>query len=93
VLDDDRRLTDDLVAVAQHRDRRRRPQLGQLGAVEIALLFEDAVGDALLVERDQNLLAVEREGMRVEGCPPGRDRSRFRCSRRSAGCSASGCSL
>jgi hypothetical protein len=67
VLDDDRRLTDDLLAVVQHRDRRRWPQLGQLGAVEIALLLEDVVGDALLVERDENLLTVEREGMLVEG--------------------------
>jgi hypothetical protein len=36
VLDDDRRLADDAVAVAQHRDGGGRPQRGQLGAVEVA---------------------------------------------------------
>jgi hypothetical protein len=66
MLDDDRALADHLVAVAQHRDRRGRPQLRQLGTVEVALLLEDVVGDAQLVERDQNLLAVEREGVLVE---------------------------
>jgi hypothetical protein len=44
-------------------DRRRRPQLGQLGAVEVALLLEDVVGDALLVERDPG-----PSGSRAQGC-------------------------
>ena len=67
MLDDDRTLADHLVAIPQYRDGRRRPQLGQLGAVEIALLLKDVVGDAQLVERDQDLLAVEREGVLIEG--------------------------
>ena len=50
VLDDDRGLTDHLVAVAQHRDRRRRPQLGQVSAAEVTLLLEHVVLDAELVD-------------------------------------------
>ena len=40
--------------------------VGQLRAFEVTLLLEDLVSHALLVERDQDLLAVEREGMLVE---------------------------
>jgi hypothetical protein len=57
----------DPVAVAQHRDGGGRPQRGQLGAAEVTLLLADLVGDAELVQRDQDLLAVQREGVLVEG--------------------------
>jgi len=52
MLDDDRGLADHFVAIAQHRDGRGRPQLRQLGAVEVALLLEDIVGHAQLVQCD-----------------------------------------
>jgi hypothetical protein len=62
VLDDDRGFADDPVPVAEHRDRGRWPQLRQLGALEVTLLLKHVVFNAQLIESNQHILAIEREG-------------------------------
>ncbi|MNR05047.1 hypothetical protein D3C85_1210550 [compost metagenome] len=66
MLDDGGGFDDRAVAVLQHRKLPHRPQRRQLGEGGLALQQPKLERRAVLIQRDQRLLAVGREGVGVE---------------------------
>ncbi|MNR06176.1 hypothetical protein D3C85_1222390 [compost metagenome] len=66
MFDDGRRLDHGPVAVLQHREFPDRPKRRQFGECGFALQQPDFERRVVLIQRDERLLAVGREGVGVE---------------------------